>query len=49
MFARDGINHGNIQDSYIDIVVRILDVNDETPDITNLPQTVSVSEVYIII
>ena len=45
VFARDGQYHGSALDHYVDITVRIRDVNDVTPQITNLEQTILVSEV----
>ena len=43
--AEDNIDHGDVDPSSIVIIVEIEDINDEAPDITNLPKTVQWSEV----
>ena len=44
VFARDNINHG-IPDRSATVTVTLGDINDNAPDPTNLPNSVSVLEV----
>ncbi|XP_011407489.2 PREDICTED: protocadherin Fat 4-like [Amphimedon queenslandica] len=44
VFASDGQYHGSATDHHVDIIVRLRDVNDNTPVITNLEHTIVVSE-----
>lgn len=48
VYARDNQDHGAVDNSYIDVIVRIDDINDNTPEISNLPDAVTFSEVIII-
>lgn len=45
VYARDNQDHGDVPDSYIDVTIDITDINDNTPEFSNLPDSVTFSEV----